>query len=143
MKPYRWTWDGRSFVAPKTSFRTEPNAPDPPVTQIAVKKGQNVRLVLNNPTGMTHPFHIHGRHFQLLYQSPNNAGDYKDGPLNLQAPCEKDTISVQAGGHAVIQWKEKIPVSGFSIATSSGISAYPRRQSQLCGLRPACGRVGG
>jgi hypothetical protein len=27
MKPYRWTWDGRSFVAPKTSFRTEPNAP--------------------------------------------------------------------------------------------------------------------
>src|SRR5262249_48584222 len=34
MKPYRWTWDGRSFVAPKTSFRTEPNASDPPVTQI-------------------------------------------------------------------------------------------------------------
>ena len=32
MKPYRWSWDGRSFLAPKTSFRTEPNAPDPPVT---------------------------------------------------------------------------------------------------------------
>ncbi|HET7238968.1 MAG TPA: multicopper oxidase domain-containing protein [Terrimicrobiaceae bacterium] len=109
MKPYRWTWDGRAFVAPKTSFRTEPNAPDPPVTQFAVKNGQNVRLVLNNPTGMTHPFHIHGRHFQLLYQSSNNAGDYKDGPLNLQAPCEKDTISVHAGGHAVIQWKESNP----------------------------------
>jgi FtsP/CotA-like multicopper oxidase with cupredoxin domain len=79
MKPYRWTWDGRSFVAPKASFRTEPNAPDPPVTQIAVRKGQNVRLVLNNPTGMTHPFHIHGRHFQLLYQSPSDAGNYADG----------------------------------------------------------------
>jgi FtsP/CotA-like multicopper oxidase with cupredoxin domain len=52
MKPYRWSWDGRSFLAPKTSFRTEPNAPDPPVTQIAVKKGQNVRLILNNPTGI-------------------------------------------------------------------------------------------
>jgi multicopper oxidase len=109
MKPYRWTWDGRSFVAPKTSFRTEPNAPDPPVTQIAVKQGQNVRLILNNPTGMTHPFHIHGRHFQLLYQSPVNAGNYNDGPLNLNAPCEKDTISVHAGGHAVIQWKESNP----------------------------------
>jgi multicopper oxidase len=109
MKPYRWTWDGRSFVAPKTSFRTEPNAPDPPVTQIAVKKGQNVRLILNNPTGMTHPFHIHGRHFQLLYQSPINAGNYNDGPLNLHAPCEKDTVSVHAGGHAVIQWKENNP----------------------------------
>jgi FtsP/CotA-like multicopper oxidase with cupredoxin domain len=109
MKPFRWTWDGRSFVAPKTSFRTEPNAPDPPVTQIAVKKGQNVRLVLNNPTGMTHPFHIHGRHFQLLYQSPNNAGNYDNGPLNLNAPCEKDTVSVHAGGHAVIQWKENNP----------------------------------
>ena len=109
MKPYRWTWDGRSFVAPKTSFRTEPNAPDPPVTQIAVRKGRNVRLVLNNPTGMTHPFHIHGRHFQLLYQSPVNAGNYKDGPLNLEAPCEKDTVSVHADGHAVIQWKEDNP----------------------------------
>jgi multicopper oxidase len=109
MKPYRWTWDGRSFVASKTSFRTEPNPPDPPVTQIAVKKGQNVRLVLNNPTGMTHPFHIHGRHFQLLYQSPTNAGNYNDGPLNLHAPCEKDTVSIHAGGHAVIQWKENNP----------------------------------
>ena len=109
MKPYRWTWDGRSFVAPKTSFRTEPNAPDPPVTQIAVQKGQNVRLVLNNPTGMTHPFHIHGRHVQVLYQSPSGAGNYKDGPLNLNAPCEKDTVSVHAGGHAVIQWKEDNP----------------------------------
>ena len=109
MKPYRWTWDGRSFVSPKTSFRTEPNAPDPPVTQIAVKNGQNVRLILNNPTGMTHPFHIHGRNFQLLYQSPNNAGNYSDGPLNLNAPCVKDTVSVHAGGHAVIQWTEKNP----------------------------------
>jgi FtsP/CotA-like multicopper oxidase with cupredoxin domain len=109
MKPYRWTWDGRSFLAPKTSFRSEPNAHDPPVTQIAVKKGQNVRLILNNRTGMTHPFHIHGRNFQLLYQSPNNAGNYKDGPLNANAPCVKDTVSVHAGGHAVIQWKENNP----------------------------------
>jgi len=109
MKPYRWTWDGRAFVAPRTSFRTEPNAPNPPVTQMAVRNGQNVRLILNNPTGMTHPFHIHGRHFQLLYQSPSNAGDYRDGPLNLNAPCEKDTISIHGGGHAVIQWKESNP----------------------------------
>jgi FtsP/CotA-like multicopper oxidase with cupredoxin domain len=109
MKPYRWTWDGRAFMAPKTSFRTEPNAPDPPVTQLAVKKDQNVRLVLNNPTGMTHPFHVHGRHFQLLYQSPNGAGNYTNGPLNLNAPCLKDTVSVHAGGHAVIQWQEKNP----------------------------------
>src|SRR5262249_41381177 len=55
MTPYRWTWDGRSFAPPKTSFRTEPNAPDPPATRISVQKGQNVRLVLNNPTGMAHP----------------------------------------------------------------------------------------
>ena len=109
MKPYRWMWDGRSFVAPKTSFRTEPNAPDPPVTQIAVKKGQNVRLILNNPSGMTHPFHIHGRHFHVLYQSPSNAGNYTNGPLNVNAPCMKDTVSVHAGGHAVIQWKENNP----------------------------------
>ena len=109
MKPYRWTWDGRSFVAPKTSFRTEPNAPDPPVTRISVQKGQNVRLVLNNPTGMTHPFHIHGRHFQVLYQSQRGAGNYSNGPLNLSAPCEKDTVSIHAGGHAVIQWKEDNP----------------------------------
>ncbi len=109
MKPYRWMWDGRSFVAPKTSFRTEPNAPDPPVTQIAVKKGQNVRLILNNPSGMTHPFHIHGRHFHVLYQSPSNAGNYTNRTLNVNAPCMKDTVSVHAGGHAVIQWKENNP----------------------------------
>jgi FtsP/CotA-like multicopper oxidase with cupredoxin domain len=109
MKPYRWTWDGRAFAAPTTSFRTEPDAPDPPVTQIAVKQGQTVRLILNNPTGMTHPFHIHGRHFQLLHQSPTGAGNYAGGPLNLNAPCEKDTVSVRNGGHAVIQWKEENP----------------------------------
>ena len=47
--------------------------------------------------------------FQLLYQSPNGAGNYTDGPLNLNAPCEKDTVSVHAGGHAVIQWTENNP----------------------------------
>ena len=109
MTPYRWTWDGRAFVAPRTSFSTEPNAPDPPSTRMSVRKGQHVRLVLNNPTGMTHPFHIHGRHFQLLYQSPSGAGNYAGGPLNLNGPCEKDTVSIHAGGHAVIQWKEDNP----------------------------------
>jgi hypothetical protein len=49
-----------------------------------------------------------------LYQSPINAGNYNDGPLNLHAPCEKDTVSVHAGGHAVIQWKENNPGFGFS-----------------------------
>lgn len=107
MMPYRWTFDGQAFQLPARSFRTDPNPPEPPVTRVRVRQGQNVRLVLDNPTGMSHPFHIHGRHFHLLARG---AGEFRDGlPLNLDAPVRKDTVSIPASGHAVVQWREDNP----------------------------------
>src|SRR5262249_25820 len=48
-------------------------------------------------------------HFQVLYQSPSGAGNYSNGPLNLNGPCEKDTVSLHPRAHLVIQWKEDNP----------------------------------
>ncbi len=42
------------------------------VDKILIKKGENVRIILNNNSMMRHPMHLHGHDFRLL----NGQGDY-------------------------------------------------------------------
>ncbi|WP_068243995.1 multicopper oxidase domain-containing protein [Hydrotalea flava] len=49
---------------------------------IAVKKGENVRLILVNKTMMNHPMHLHGHYFRVL----NKNGDYSPLKHTVDVP---------------------------------------------------------
>jgi FtsP/CotA-like multicopper oxidase with cupredoxin domain len=89
MMPYRWSIGGQYY----------PNS-DP----IAIGRGESVRLVFRNPTGMDHPFHLHGHSFYVLG---------KPGALNLVDPVLKDTVTVPARSDLVIQWVADNPGRWF------------------------------
>jgi FtsP/CotA-like multicopper oxidase with cupredoxin domain len=89
MKPYRWSINEQLY--PKS---------DP----IVLEKGEAVRFHFRNPTGMDHPFHLHGHYFQVLG---------KPGALNLKDPVQKDTVNVPAKEELVIQWQATNPGRWF------------------------------
>lgn len=60
--------------------------------KILIKKGENVRFVLNNTTMMHHPMHLHGHFFRVL----NEHGEYS--PL-------KHTVDVPPLGTTVIEFE--------------------------------------
>ena len=51
MKPYRWSLGGQAY---------------PEADPIVVRRGESIRFVFRNPTGMDHPFHLHGHSFYVL-----------------------------------------------------------------------------
>jgi FtsP/CotA-like multicopper oxidase with cupredoxin domain len=89
MKPYRWSINGRYY---------------PKADPIEISKGDAIRFAIRNPTGMDHPFHLHGHSFYVLG---------KPGALNLTDPVLKDTINVLAQGEVVIQWRADNPGRWF------------------------------
>jgi FtsP/CotA-like multicopper oxidase with cupredoxin domain len=89
MTPYRWGINGQFY---------------PKADPIVLKKDQLVRFVFRNPTGMDHPFHLHGHSFDVLG---------RPGALNRKDPPVKDTVNVPAKGELVIQWKADNPGRWF------------------------------
>jgi FtsP/CotA-like multicopper oxidase with cupredoxin domain len=89
MRPYSWNINHQEY---------------PHAEPIAAAKDEWLRFVLDNPTGMDHPFHLHGHYFFVL------------GPpdrLNLVDPPRKDTVNVPAGGRLVLLWKANNPGRWF------------------------------
>ncbi|HMK34804.1 MAG TPA: multicopper oxidase domain-containing protein [Desulfomonilaceae bacterium] len=109
MMPYRWMVDGKVFELPTVPLTKDRNPPDPPVTQMRLGQGDIVRVVINNQSRMSHPFHLHGQRFRVLGLSASDSGDYGGQALNEQHPIEKDTLSIPRNGWAVIQWKADNP----------------------------------
>jgi FtsP/CotA-like multicopper oxidase with cupredoxin domain len=89
MQPYAWNINGQEY----------PHAP--PIT---AAQDEWLRFVLDNPTGMDHPFHLHGHYFYVL-----GAPDH----LNLLNPPRKDTVNVPAGRQVVLLWKANNPGRWF------------------------------
>lgn len=89
MSPYAWNINGKQF---------------PKAGPIEVQKGETIRFIMKNPTGMDHPFHIHGHYFRILG---------KPGALNLKDPPLKDTITVPSKGEVVTQWHANNPGKWF------------------------------
>jgi FtsP/CotA-like multicopper oxidase with cupredoxin domain len=89
MRPYEWNINGQAY---------------PHAEPIAAAKGEWLKFVLENPTGMDHPFHLHGHYFYVL------------GPpdrVNLVDPPRKDTVNVPAGRQLVLLWKADNPGRWF------------------------------
>jgi FtsP/CotA-like multicopper oxidase with cupredoxin domain len=89
MRPYRWSINDQFY--PKS---------DP----IILDKGEPVRFLLQNPTGMDHPFHLHGHYFHVLG---------RPGALNGKDSVQKDTVNVPAKSDLVIQWEATNPGRWF------------------------------
>src|SRR5262249_54857052 len=89
MVPYRWSINDQYY---------------PKADPIEISKGELIRFTLRNPTGMDHPFHLHGHSFYVLG---------KPGALNLVDPVLKDTINVPSNGVVVIQWRADNPGRWF------------------------------
>lgn len=85
MQRYVWTINGEILSADDT---------------IVIKKGQNVRFILENKTMMHHPMHLHGHFFRLL----NGQGEY--APL-------KHTVDVAPGGETVIEFAADLEKDWF------------------------------
>ncbi len=89
MKPYAWNIDGQEW---------------PKADPIKLAANKPVRFVLENPTMMDHPFHLHGHYFRVL------------GPpdkLNLTDPPQKDSVNVPAKSTLVLQWETINPGHWF------------------------------
>jgi FtsP/CotA-like multicopper oxidase with cupredoxin domain len=89
MMPYRWSINGQYF---------------PKADPIEIAKDEVVRFTLRNPTGMDHPFHLHGHSFHVL-GTP--------GALNVTDPVLKDTVNIPARSDLVIQWRANNPGRWF------------------------------
>jgi FtsP/CotA-like multicopper oxidase with cupredoxin domain len=89
MTPYRWSINGQFY---------------PKADPIELGKDEWARMVFRNPTGMDHPFHLHGHYFYVLG---------KPGALNLKDPARKDTVNVPAKSELAIQWQAKNPGRWF------------------------------
>lgn len=89
MKPYRWSINDQFF---------------PKADPIVLEKDQLVRFIFDNPTGMDHPFHLHGHSFHVLG---------KPDAMNLEDPPLKDTVTIPAKSGLAIQWRANNPGKWF------------------------------
>jgi FtsP/CotA-like multicopper oxidase with cupredoxin domain len=89
MQPYAWNINGEAY---------------PHAEPITAAKDEWLKFVLDNPTGMDHPFHLHGHYFYVL-GAPDR--------LNLVDPPRKDTVNVRAGRQLVLLWKADNPGRWF------------------------------
>jgi multicopper oxidase len=76
----------------------------PKADPIVIRRGESIRFVFRNPTGMDHPFHLHGHSFYVLG---------KPGALNLIDPSLKDSVNVPALSDLVVQWVADNPGRWF------------------------------
>jgi iron transport multicopper oxidase len=110
-----------SFVSPKvpsifTTLTTGSAANDAAIYgtdshAYVLEKDQVYEVVLNNDDTGTHPIHFHGRAFQVVYRSAEDAGHY-DPSANVtfhSVPARRDTIYVPASGHFVLRFKADNP----------------------------------
>ncbi|KAF4982830.1 hypothetical protein FZEAL_1622 [Fusarium zealandicum] len=77
---------------------------------IVLKKDEIVQIVLNNRDDGRHPFHLHGHHFQVLYRSEDDVGDFDGSEEDLaKIPVRRDTVVVRGNGNAVLRFKADNP----------------------------------
>jgi len=89
MMPYKWSINDQVY---------------PQADVIKLPANQPVRFVIENPTGMDHPFHLHGHYFYVLG---------KPDAINLTDPVQKDTVNIPAKSTLVLQWETINPGKWF------------------------------
>ncbi|KAJ2778191.1 ferroxidase fet3 [Coemansia javaensis] len=67
-----------------------------------------VELVVNNYDAGTHPFHLHGHHFQLIARGPVPY-DAAAAPEAAAAPISRDTVSIPSMEYVVLRFRADNP----------------------------------
>jgi len=72
------------------------------------KRDSIVQIIMENPHGGEHPFHLHGHTFQVIAQGE---GVYEEGKTQLNAinPLRRDTATIPRNGFTVIRFKADNP----------------------------------
>ncbi|KAK0670928.1 putative precursor of iron transport multicopper oxidase FET3 [Cercophora samala] len=80
---------------------------------IVLKKDDIVEIVLNNLDPGTHPFHLHGHDFQVVWRSDSDAGTFQDSNVTslefTRVPMRRDTVVVHPNGNLVLRFKADNP----------------------------------
>lgn len=83
---------------------------------VLLNRGDVVQLVVNSRDDGSHPFHLHGHHFQTIYRNPplaalNSLSDAKPVPFNPHNhtafpayPPRRDTFVLPGYGSMVLRW---------------------------------------
>ncbi|KAK4201637.1 putative iron transport multicopper oxidase FET3 [Triangularia verruculosa] len=80
------------------------------INPFIVNFGDVVQIVVNNQDAATHPFHLHGHHFQVLDRPKTGTGDWPARDTNYnQKPPKRDTVTVMAHSFAVLRFTADNP----------------------------------
>ncbi|ORY55098.1 Cupredoxin [Pseudomassariella vexata] len=78
-----------------------------------LEKGQIVQLIVNNLDTGRHPFHLHGRNFQAVYRSAEDAGTFEDSNVTEadfpSVPMRRDTFVLYPSGNVVLRFRADNP----------------------------------
>jgi FtsP/CotA-like multicopper oxidase with cupredoxin domain len=85
MRPFVWTIDNQVF---------------PDADPLLVSEGDDVRMILANPSMMNHPMHLHGHQFWVLGDPANP---------NLVDPPRRDVVTVPRGAAMAVQFRADNP----------------------------------
>lgn len=82
------------------------------------KLGEVIDIIIDNPSILNHPYHMHGHSFSVIGRSATEAFKYTDVAAAIKANKTSidfegapfvDAVEVAAGGHAVIRFTAKNP----------------------------------
>ncbi|KAG7284906.1 hypothetical protein NEMBOFW57_009521 [Staphylotrichum longicolle] len=80
------------------------------VNPLIISHGDIVQIVVNNIDAATHPFHLHGHHFQVLDRPRSGTGNWPGRDVNYaRNPPMRDTVAVMANSYAVLRFKADNP----------------------------------
>lgn len=76
-----------------------------------LRHNEVIEIVLNNGDDGTHPFHLHGHNFQLVYRSDEGAGEYiyNNSMVFPRIPMRRDTVFVRPNGNLLIRFRADNP----------------------------------
>ncbi|KAK4211143.1 Cupredoxin [Rhypophila decipiens] len=77
------------------------------------EKDEIIELVINNIDSGRHPFHLHGRSFQAVWRSEEEAGTFEDSNVTSESftpiPMKRDTIVLFPEGNLVLRFRADNP----------------------------------
>ncbi|KAK4164825.1 putative iron transport multicopper oxidase FET3 [Cladorrhinum sp. PSN259] len=80
------------------------------VNPFVVEYGEVVQIVVNNQDEATHPFHLHGHHFQVLDRPKSGTGDWPERDTNYAStPPKRDTVTIMGKSYAVLRFQATNP----------------------------------
>lgn len=80
------------------------------VNPFIVDYGDIVQIVVNNIDAATHPFHLHGHHFQILSRPASGTGNWSGSDSGYAStPPRRDTVAIMPNSHAVIRFNASNP----------------------------------